>query len=246
MAIEDLKVALKDINLHIKEGEFVTIIGSNGSGKSTLFNIINGSIEPDHGNVIIAGKDVTRLKEHKRAKHIGTVFQDPLSGTAANMTILENLLLANMKQRRKRLRWAFKKELNDYFVKELEKLNLGLETRLNQKIGVLSGGQRQAVTLLMAILKMPKVLLLDEHTAALDPKTAEVVLNLTDSIVKENNLTTIMITHNLKEALKYGNRLMLAEGEIVLDLKNEEKQAMTLEKLVKIFYEKNITDSNIT
>lgn len=247
LAPEDLKIALKDINLHIKEGEFVTIIGSNGSGKSTLFNIVNGSLQPDYGSVLIAGKDVTKLKDHQRAKHIGIVFQDPLSGTAANMTILENLLLANMKQRRKRLRWAFNRDLNDLFVKELEKLNLGLETRINQKIGVLSGGQRQAVTLLMAIIKMPKVLLLDEHTAALDPKTAQVVLKLTDSIVKENNLTTIMITHNLKEALEYGNRLiMLAEGEIVLDLKNEEKQSMTLEKLVKVFYEKNIIDSNIT
>lgn len=247
LAPEDLKIALKNIDLHIEEGEFVTIIGSNGSGKSTLFNIINGSLEPDYGSVLIDGKDVTKLKEHQRAKHIGIVFQDPLSGTAANMTILENLLLANMKQRRKKLKWAFKKDLSDLFINELEKLNLGLETRINQKIGLLSGGQRQAVTLLMAILKTPKVLLLDEHTAALDPKTAEVVLKLTDSIVKENNLTTIMITHNLKEALEYGNRLiMLAEGEIVLDLKNEQKNKMTLEKLVNVFYEKNLIDSNDT
>lgn len=247
LAPEDLKIALKNIDLHIEEGEFVTIIGSNGSGKSTLFNIINGSLDPDYGSVLIDGKDVTKLKEHQRAKHIGIVFQDPLSGTAANMTILENLLLANMKQRRKKLKWAFKKDLSDLFINELEKLNLGLETRINQKIGLLSGGQRQAVTLLMAILKTPKVLLLDEHTAALDPKTAEVVLKLTDSIVKENNLTTIMITHNLKEALEYGNRLiMLAEGEIVLDLKNEQKNKMTLEKLVNVFYEKNLIDSNDT
>lgn len=245
LAPEDLKVALKGIDLHIEEGEFVTVIGSNGSGKSTMFNIINGSIEPDYGSVLIDDIDVTKLKEHQRAKHIGIVFQDPLSGTAANMSILENLLLANMKQKRKTFRWGFKKELNKLFIDELQKLNLGLETRLNQKIGLLSGGQRQAVTLLMAILQTPKVLLLDEHTAALDPKTAQVVLKLTEEIVKEKNLTTIMITHNLKEALELGDRLiMFVEGEVVLDVKGEEKKNMKLEDLVHFFYEKSICGDN--
>lgn len=241
LPLEDLKVALDSINLHIKEGEFVTVIGSNGSGKSTMFNVINGSIQPEHGNILIDNIDVTKLKEHQRAKYIGIVFQDPLLGTAADMSILENLLLANMKQRRKKIKWAFKKETTKQFESELKKLNLGLETRLNQKMGNLSGGQRQAVTLLMAVLKTPKVLLLDEHTAALDPKTANVVLKITDTIVKKYNLTTIMITHNLNDALRYGNRLiMFFEGKIVLDLKEEEKQKMTLEELGKIFFKTQI------
>lgn len=241
LAPEDLKVALNDVSLHIKEGEFVTIIGSNGSGKTTLFNIINGSVRPDCGTVFIGDSNVTNLKEHKRAEHIGIVFQDPLLGTAAEMTIIENLLLANMRTRRKTFKWGFKNNLNDEFKEQLSKLNLGLESRLNQKIGLLSGGQRQAVTLLMATLKTPKLLLLDEHTAALDPKTANTVLDITDTIIKDNNLTAIMITHNMRDALKYGNRLiMLSEGEIVLDVKGEEKKKMTLEKLIHAFYQNNL------
>lgn len=241
LAPEDLKIALKDINLQIEAGEFVTIIGSNGSGKTTLFNIINGSIKPDCGSVFIDQTDVTSLKEHQRAEYIGIVFQDPLVGTAAGMSILENLLLANMRARRKTFKWGFKTQLNEAFKKELSKLNLGLETRLNQKIGLLSGGQRQALTLLMATLKTPQLLLLDEHTAALDPKTADTVLKITEKIIKEHNLTTIMITHNMRDALLYGNRLiMLCEGEIVLDIKGEEKKKMSLERLIHLFYEKNL------
>ncbi|NLN50334.1 MAG: ATP-binding cassette domain-containing protein [Acholeplasmataceae bacterium] len=241
LAPEDLKIALKDINLQIEAGEFVTIIGSNGSGKTTLFNIINGSIKPDCGSVFIDQNDVTNLKEYQRAEYIGIVFQDPLVGTAAGMSILENLLLANMRARRKTFKWGFKTQLNEAFKKELSKLNLGLETRLNQKIGLLSGGQRQALTLLMATLKTPQLLLLDEHTAALDPKTADTVLKITEKIIKEHNLTTIMITHNMRDALLYGNRLiMLCEGEIVLDIKGEEKKKMSLERLIHLFYEKNL------
>lgn len=234
---EDLKVALNNINLHVEDGEFITVIGSNGSGKSTLFKIISGEHTPCSGNIIIDGVDVTKEREHKRAKHIGIVFQDPLLGTAANMSVLENLILAKNRTEKKTLSWAFKKEYNDEFTEKLKMLNLGLETRLNNKIGLLSGGQRQAITLLMATLEQPKLLLLDEHTAALDPKTADTVLEITDKLVTENNLTTIMVTHNMNDALKYGDRLiMLKEGEIVLDIKGSEKDKMTIEQLVKLFY----------
>lgn len=234
---DDLKIALRNINLNIKKGDFVTVIGSNGSGKSTLFNIISGALSPDIGSITIDNVDVTKEKEHKRAKHLGIVLQDPLLGTAGNMSILENLTIAKLKTKTKSLRWGFNKDLNNYFTDRVKPLNLGLEDRLDQKIGLLSGGQRQAVTLLMATLDSPKLLLLDEHTAALDPKTAKTVLDLTNQLVTDNNLTTIMVTHNMKDALKYGNRLiMLAEGEIVLDVSDKAKSDLTIEKLVHLFY----------
>lgn len=234
----NLKVALDDINLTINEGEFVTVIGSNGSGKSTLFNIISGNYLPSSGNIFIDDFEVTKLKNHKRAKDIGVVFQDPLLGTASEMSILENLALANIRDQRKTLKWGFNKQDNDLYINKLKSLNLGLESRLTEKIGLLSGGQRQAITLLMATLQRPKLLLLDEHTAALDPKTANTVLDLTESLVKEQKLTTVMVTHNMRDALKYGNRLlMLSDGKIVLDIKDDEKRDMTIEKLVHLFYE---------
>lgn len=233
---EDLKVALDNISLEIKEGEFVTVIGGNGSGKTTLLNVIAGTVTPDEGQVFIDQKDVTNLKDYKRSKYIGIVFQDPLSGTAANMSLEENLALAARRAKRKGLKWGFNKNLSELFREKLATLNLGLETRLNNKIGLLSGGQRQAVTLLMATIDKPKLLLLDEHTAALDPKTAKIVLELTNKIVTENKLTTLMITHNMRDALKYGNRLlMLNNGRIVLDVSGEEKQKLTLEDLLRKF-----------
>ncbi len=233
---EDLKVALDDISLEIKEGEFVTVIGGNGSGKTTLLNVIAGTVTPDEGQVFIDQKDVTNLKDYKRSKYIGIVFQDPLSGTAANMSLEENLALAARRAKKKGLKWGFNKNLSELFRERLATLNLGLETRLNNKIGLLSGGQRQAVTLLMATIDKPKLLLLDEHTAALDPKTAKIVLELTNKIVTQNKLTTLMITHNMRDALKYGNRLlMLNNGRIVLDVSGEEKQKLTLEDLLRKF-----------
>lgn len=233
----DIKIALNNINLHIKDGDFVTVIGSNGSGKSTLFNIISGALSPEEGSITLDGIDVTKDKEFKRAKNLGIVLQDPLLGTAANMSILENLTIAKLKKKRKGFKWAFNKDLNSFFIDLVKPLNLDLENRLEQKIGLLSGGQRQAITLLMATLEAPKLLLLDEHTAALDPKTAKTVLELTNSIVKEKNLTTIMVTHNMKDALTYGNRLiMLKEGKILLDVQGKEKNDLSIEKLVHLFY----------
>lgn len=233
---DDIKVALDDVSLKINEGEFVTVIGGNGSGKSTLLNVISGSHLPDKGEVIIDGLDVTLLKEYQRAKYIGIVFQDPMLGTAANMSLEENLLIASRRGKEQSLKWGFNKEMHEIFVRRLASLNLGLEKRLHHKIGLLSGGQRQAVTLLMATIVKPKVLLLDEHTAALDPKSAKTVLELTNEIVTKNNLTTIMITHNMKDALKYGNRiLMLNNGKIVFDASGEEKKKLTIEDLVKKF-----------
>jgi len=233
---DDIKVALDRVTIDIKEGDFVTVIGSNGSGKSTLLNIISGSLLPDNGSVKIAGIDVTNLKEHKRAQYIGIVFQDPLSGTAANMSLEENLAVAHRRARKKGLRWGFSKNLRRLFKEKLASLNLGLEDRLSHKIGFLSGGQRQAVTLLMATIDKPKVLLLDEHTAALDPKTAQTVLAITDEIVTANKLTTIMVTHNMKDALRYGNRiLMLNNGRVVFDAEGDEKKNLTIEDLLKKF-----------
>ncbi len=233
---EDLKVALDNVSLEIKEGEFVTVIGGNGSGKSTLLNLIAGSQISDQGQIKIDEVDVTDLKEHKRSKYIGIVFQDPMSGTAANMSLEENLALAARRAKKKGLKWGFNKNLSELFKENLATLNLGLESRLNHKIGLLSGGQRQAVTLLMATIDKPKLLLLDEHTAALDPKTAKTVLQLTDEIVTKNKLTTIMITHNMRDALKYGNRiLMLNNGRIVFDASGEEKRKLTIEDLLSKF-----------
>lgn len=237
---DDIKVALDDVNLKINNGEFVTIIGGNGSGKSTLFKIITGSYDPDNGKVLIDDINVTNLREHKRAKYIGIVNQDPIVGTAANMSLLENLSLSYRRTKHKTLKWGFNSELTEMYKERLKELDLGLENRLNQKIGLFSGGQRQAVTLLMATMERPKLLLLDEHTAALDPKTANTVLELTNSIVSDNKLTAIMITHNMKDALKYGNRLlMLANGKIILDVSGEEKKKLTVIDLLNKFQETN-------
>lgn len=233
---EDHKTALDNISLEVEPGDFVTVIGGNGSGKTTLLNAIAGTVVPDSGQVFIDGEDVTHLKDYKRSKYIGIVFQDPLSGTAANMSLEENLSLAYRRAKKKGLKWGFNKNAAEFFKERLATLNLGLEERLHYKIGLLSGGQRQAVTLLMATLDKPKILLLDEHTAALDPKTAKIVLELTNEIVTKNNLTTLMITHNMRDALKYGNRLlMLNNGRIVLDVSGEEKRKLTLEDLLKRF-----------
>jgi len=238
---EDERIALNNVSLTINEGEFVTIIGGNGSGKSTLFNVISGALEVDSGKIIIEGEEVTNLSEHKRANLLGIVFQDPMQGTAANMSIIENLLIASRRKRKDTLKWGFDKNLINEFRERLSQLNLGLETRLNQKVGLISGGQRQAITLLMATYSNPKILLLDEHTAALDPKTAKIVLELTAKIVKENKLTTIMITHNMRDALKYGNRLiMLDQGRVVLDESGEAKAKLTPTDLIKKFDEERI------
>lgn len=234
---EDLiKTALDNVSLHIEKGEFVTVIGGNGSGKSTFLNTISGMIKETNGNILLNDININKLREHERAKYIGRVFQDPLLGTAHNMSVLENLYLANHKGKKRRLKWSFKKELENDFINLVSELNLNLENNIHQKIGLLSGGQRQAITLLMAVMNDPNLLLLDEHTAALDPKTANNVLNITDKIVKENNITTIMITHNMKDALTYGDRLiMFSNGKIVLDVKGEEKKNLKIRDLLEKF-----------
>lgn len=245
--VEDLKVALNNITLEIEEGEFVTIIGGNGSGKSTFVNIVSGVFEPDKGKIYIDNQDVTKLPEHKRSYFIGKVAQDPYQGTAPNMSILENMSIAKRRNKNKTLRWGFKKQDTELFKEKLATLGLGLETRMTAKIGVLSGGQRQAITLLMATLEKPKVLFLDEHTAALDPKTAKTVLELTDRIVNENKITTVMITHNMKDAITYGNRLlMFNQGKVVFDISGEEKKNLTIEQLLQKFEHKDdFADTNL-
>ena len=230
------KRALNGINLHLDNGDFVTVIGGNGAGKSTMLNMIAGVYPVDCGNIIIDGVDVTHLSEHKRAKYLGRVFQDPMTGTAADMQIEENLALAARRGAFRGLRTGItSKERKEY--KELLKiLDLGLEERLTAKVGLLSGGQRQALTLLMATLKKPKLLLLDEHTAALDPKTAKKVLDITEEIVEKDHLMTIMITHNMADAIRVGNRLiMMHEGRIIVDVKGEEKKKLTIEHLLQMF-----------
>lgn len=230
------KKALNGINLHLNEGDFVTVIGGNGAGKSTMLNMVAGVYPVDCGSIVIDGVDVTRLPEYKRAKYLGRVFQDPMTGTAADMQIEENLALAARRGKTRLLRVGITaKERKEY--KELLKiLDLGLEERLTAKVGLLSGGQRQALTLLMATLKKPKVLLLDEHTAALDPKTAKKVLDITEEIVQKNNLTTIMITHNMADAIRVGNRLiMMNNGKIIFDVSGEEKKKLTVADLLEKF-----------
>lgn len=312
---EDERVALDNVTLKIESGDFVTVIGGNGSGKSTTMNIVTGALKPDEGQVLLNDVDITNMKEHERASYFGRVFQDPMMGTAGDMSVLENLEIAYRRGHRHSLiKWGFRKENKDVFVKELERFDLGLETRLNQKVGVMSGGQRQALTLIMAALRSKpsyrtikrdyvkfcekdrgvaleefenewysakaelnhslediknnaslskeerkaakkeakevfdkrirkfdltkQILLLDEHTAALDPKTAKKVLELTDKIVKENQLTTLMITHNMKDAITYGNRLVMFHmGHIILDVRDEVKASLTVEDLLKIFDE---------
>jgi len=240
--VEDTRVALNNISLEVKEGEFVTIIGGNGSGKSTLMNVISGVFPQDNGEVYIDGECVNKLKEFQRAKLLGRVFQDPMMGTTADMSVLENCELAIRRgQKRKFYKWGFNKANKQLFIDEMAKLDLGLETRLEQKVGLLSGGQRQALTLLMASFEKPKILLLDEHTAALDPKTAEKVMRVTNDIVTKEHITTLMITHNMKDAIKYGNRLiMLNYGNIILDISGEEKANLTVEDLLKKFNENSV------
>lgn len=230
------KVALNDVSLTLEDGDFVTIIGGNGAGKSTLMNAIAGVYRVDGGSVLLDGQDVTKMPEFKRAKFLGRVFQDPMQGTAADMQIDENLALARRRGKTRGLKWGVTKAEREEYVKALSALDLGLENRLSSKVGLLSGGQRQAITLLMAAMNRPKLLLLDEHTAALDPKTAAKVLEITDQIVGEHHLTTLMITHNMKDAIKHGNRLiMMHEGRIVIDVSGEEKSRLTVEDLLEMF-----------
>lgn len=230
------KTALNHLNLVLNEGDFVTVIGGNGAGKSTMLNAIAGVWRPDEGQVIIDGVDVTGMPEFKRAKFLGRVFQDPMMGTAADMGIEENLALAMRRGKRRTLRWGISNAERDRYREQLKMLDLGLEDRMTSKVGLLSGGQRQALTLLMASLQKPKLLLLDEHTAALDPKTAAKVLEISDKIVSENNLTTLMVTHNMRDAIKHGNRLiMMHEGHVILDISGETKANLTVEELLEKF-----------
>ena len=230
------RIALSDLSLKLGEDDFVTIIGGNGSGKSTLFNVICGAVSQDEGKITIGGTDVTNMQEYKRAKYIGRVFQDPMIGTISSMTLFENLTLADKRGKKIGFRWSLSNHKKEGFINQLKRLGLNLENRLNARIGVFSGGERQAITLLMATLNKPELLLLDEHTAALDPKTAKTIMTLTDEIVKELNVPTIMITHNMKDAIKYGNRLiMMSEGKIIFEARDKEKENLTVEELVKKF-----------
>ena len=230
------KKALDGLSLTINEGDFVTVIGGNGAGKSTLLNAICGVWKPDAGKIEIDGIDVTAMPEYKRARFLGRVFQDPMKGTSPDMEIAENLAIASRRGVKRKLVRGVKKAYREEYKKLLASLELGLENRLGAKVGLLSGGQRQAVTLLMATLKRPKLLLLDEHTAALDPKTAAKVLEITDQIVRKNKLTTLMITHNMRDAIAHGNRLiMMHEGNIIVDISGEEKKNLTVEQLLSLF-----------
>ena len=237
------KTALNNLSLKLNPGDFVTVIGGNGAGKSTMLGAIAGNVQVDSGSVIIDGQDVTRLPEYKRAAFLGRVFQDPMMGTAPTMQIEENLALAARRGAKRGLKWGITKlERADYY-ELLKTLELGLEDRMTAKVGLLSGGQRQALTLLMAALKQPKVLLLDEHTAALDPKTAAKVLELSDRIVEENHLTTLMITHNMKDAIAHGNRLIMMDaGRVVLDIAGEDKKKLTVADLLALFSEASGSD----
>ena len=230
------KQALRGVSLTLNDGDFCTVIGGNGAGKSTMLNAVAGTFPVDSGTISIGGTDVTRLPEYKRAKFIGRVFQDPMLGTAATMQIDENLALAARRGQSRGLKWGITKAEKERYQELLRGLDLGLEDRLTSKVGLLSGGQRQALTLLMASLQKPKLLLLDEHTAALDPKTAAKVLELSDRIVAENHLTTMMVTHNMKDAIAHGNRLiMMYDGHIVIDVSGEEKKKLTVSQLLELF-----------
>lgn len=243
------KVALQDLNLTLEDGDFVTVIGGNGAGKSTMLNAVAGVWPIDMGKILIDGQDVTRLSEHQRAKYIGRVFQDPMMGTAATMGIEENLALAARRGVTRSLKVGITKKEREEYHELLKTLDLGLEDRMTSKVGLLSGGQRQAVTLLMATLKKPKLLLLDEHTAALDPGTAEKVLRITREVVAEHRITTLMVTHNMHQALELGNRtLMMDSGRIVFDVKGEERSRMTVDDLLEKFREnagKNLDNDRI-
>ena len=239
------KTALDNLNLTLHEGDFVTVIGGNGAGKSTMLNAIAGTFPVDSGTILIDGKDVTRLPEYKRAALLGRVFQDPMMGTAPTMQIQENLALAARRGKPRGLRWGITPQEQEMYYQKLKDLDLGLEDRMKAKVGLLSGGQRQALTLLMAALQKPKLLLLDEHTAALDPRTAAKVLELSDKIVEENHLTTMMITHNMKDAIAHGNRLIMMDaGHVVLDISGEEKKKLTVSDLLTLFSKASGTEAN--
>ena len=237
------KIALRDLSLHLNPGDFVTVIGGNGAGKSTMLNCVAGAYPVEEGQILIDGVDVTALPEYKRAAFIGRVFQDPMMGTAATMQIEENLALAARRGKPRTLRPGITKAEREAYRQQLKILDLGLEDRLTAKVGLLSGGQRQALTLLMATLRKPKLLLLDEHTAALDPKTAAKVLEATQKIVEKDNLTTLMITHNMRDAIAYGNRLiMMYDGRVVVDVSGEEKKKLTVEQLLNLFSQASGSD----
>ena len=230
------KRALRGVDLTLEDGDFATVIGSNGAGKSTFLNAIAGVFPIDSGTIEVGGVDISDMPEYKRAQYIGRVFQDPMRGTAANMEIQENLAMALRRGKSRGLGWGIKKNEKDFYREALAQLDLGLQTRMTSKVGLLSGGQRQALTLLMATLQKPKLLLLDEHTAALDPKTARKVLDLTEKIVDEQNLTALMVTHNMKDAIQIGNRLiMMHEGRIIYDVAGEEKKSLQVEDLLERF-----------
>ncbi len=232
------KVALNGVNLNLNPGDFVTIIGGNGAGKSTTLNAIAGVWAVDEGKIIVDGTDITRLSEHKRAVYLGRVFQDPMTGTAATMSIEENMAIAARRGERRGLGWGISRKEREDYREQLRELDLGLEDRLSSKVGLLSGGQRQAITLLMAALKKPKLLLLDEHTAALDPKTAAKVLDISDKIIVEHSLTAMMVTHNMRDAIAHGNRLiMMHEGRVIYDVAGEEKKKLHVSDLLAKFEE---------
>lgn len=238
------KTALNDLSLTLHDGDFVTVIGGNGAGKSTMLNAVAGALTVDSGSILLDGEDITRKPEHRRAADLGRVFQDPMMGTAGDMWIEENLALAARRGSRRTFKWGISHEERERYRELLAPLGLGLEDRLTAKVGLLSGGQRQALTLLMASLKKPKLLLLDEHTAALDPKTAAKVLELSDRIVEENGLTTMMVTHNMKDAIAHGNRLIMMDaGRVVLDICGWEKQKLTVPDLLALFSEAGGTDA---
>lgn len=232
------KTALAGVDLHLAPGEFMTVIGGNGAGKSTLLNCVSGAYAPTSGEIWIDGQNVTHMPEHRRAKLLGRVFQDPMMGTAGNMWIEENLALALRRGQKRGLRWGITQKEREMFKEQLRRLDLGLEDRLSTKVKLLSGGQRQALTLLMATLQKPKLLLLDEHTAALDPKTARKVLELSEQIIEEHGLTSLMVTHNMRDAIRYGNRLiMMHDGSVAVDVSGEEKKKLTVEALLERFSE---------
>ena len=230
------KHALNGVNLHLNDGDFVTVIGGNGAGKSTMLNAVAGVWPVDAGSILLDGIDVTGLPEHKRAAYLGRVFQDPMTGTAATMEIQENLALAARRGSSRGLKWGISKKERERYHELLKELDLGLEGRMSSKVGLLSGGQRQALTLLMATIRKPKLLLLDEHTAALDPKTAAKVLTLSEKIIAENHLTAMMVTHNMRDAIHHGNRLiMMNDGKVILDISGEDKKKLTVEDLLQEF-----------
>jgi putative ABC transport system ATP-binding protein len=233
----DENAAIKNINLRVNEGDFITIIGSNGAGKTTLFNLIAGTIFPSEGKILVNDVDVTKVPEYKRAKYIGRIFQDPMLGTASNMTLEDNMMISYRKGF-KGLRISLNQKKREFFREKLKNLDMGLEHRLKENVLKFSGGQRQALTLLMMVLSEPALILLDEHTAALDPKNASIVLRLTREYIEEYNLTTMMVTHNMAQAIEYGNRIiMMDKGEIILDIEGDEKRNLTVDKLVEKFHQ---------